>query len=403
MSDSMLKFDRIPDGYINEGSYGDVNRESIMLYGIQKLHATKHTFIQKIDEYNVFIKEIMFLMQCNHKNIVKMSGYYLDYDDNRDVSNGYIFMELCHEENLLNYMRKMKFDDLDRIKLAIQICEGMVYLHEKVGIVHGDLKMGNILIGRNGEAKICDFGTCRRMSGEYDSFGGTIQYMPPEVLGPNASDELKRTFDIYSFGILLWEIFSNKRAYEDIQVGNRLETLAYILRNKLRPKISLVKTKIEQIEDLIVYCWQEDTSNRPSSFVEIKRYLETTLEKAKKNRRIEKRRKLRIERRKRKAEMVKDVPETINNRRSKSEGNVSLIEKIDNECDNKVNIVLPSEIEFVKNEKTDECNYKEEIIQNSDRVHEMIWREKLGLPIKRMKLKIKCPNFIKLLMKKINI
>ena len=91
----------------------------------------------------------------------------------------------------------------------------MTYLHE-LGILHGDLSGNNVLFASNMDAKVCDFGLSRLASPATvaTETHGTVAYMPPELLGRGL---LSKATDVYSFGVILFELFSGSRAYPGMQ------------------------------------------------------------------------------------------------------------------------------------------------------------------------------------------
>ena len=274
-SESVLVTKRVRNGFIAQGTYGDVSEERITIYGESREHATKHIFMNDEEDREIFMREIIFLTRCNHENIVKLFGYYIDEDD-LGFANGYMFLELCEKESFFDVIHKRGISGKDKIQLCIQITNGMIYLHETLGVIHGDLKRGNILFGKDGKVKICDFGSSRRISCNEIKLEGTVQYMAPEIMNNyigNKPTEKKEALDIYSFGILMWEIFSDKMAYVDIKIENVVNLLTLILQKNIRPDISAIKINSKTIRTLIQNCWTFNPDGRPSSFTEIRKVL----------------------------------------------------------------------------------------------------------------------------------
>ncbi|XP_032434536.1 receptor-interacting serine/threonine-protein kinase 3-like isoform X2 [Xiphophorus hellerii] len=163
------------------------------------------------------------------------------------------------------------------VRLAYQVAKGIQYIHSK-SFVHHDLKPSNILLDNDFNAKLADFGLSRETTSVLPSFeqskewtGGTIQYIPPEAFALNY--KIVRSFDVYSYGILLWSILSGEVPYPgkpDSLVEHRVE-------HGDRPDVSLClkeeKEKKTAVTELMKHCWKHKPSDRPD-FNEIVHKLE---------------------------------------------------------------------------------------------------------------------------------
>lgn len=155
---------------------------------------SKHERSTKIEK-KMLKTEIKIHKELYHKNIIKM---YNSFEDNFYV---YILLELA-EDDLFNIFLKNDYilSLNDVLKIAYQIIEGLIYLNSK-NIVHGDIKMENILLVNN-QYKICDFGLAS--SGFYHyNFVGTPEFMAPEIIKHHIYDT---KVDIWSLGIIMYDL-----------------------------------------------------------------------------------------------------------------------------------------------------------------------------------------------------
>ncbi|KAK6300971.1 hypothetical protein J4Q44_G00290690 [Coregonus suidteri] len=158
-------------------------------------------------------------------------------------------------------------------RLAHQIALGINFLHNlPQPLLHRDLKPNNVLLDDNLNAKLTDFGlaevshsvlkTSREEPGEE---GGTLSYMPPEAFG--SSYEPTRATDIYSYGILLWSIFTGKEPYyaDNPYLQSRMVRLRVPMGD--RPPLEAVDRDqaggLGEMVDLMVKCWDQQPSERP--------------------------------------------------------------------------------------------------------------------------------------------
>ncbi|KAI2803281.1 hypothetical protein RDWZM_001365 [Blomia tropicalis] len=173
--------------------------------------------------------ELFILERINHPHIVKLYKHFMvDVEQCRYV---YIFMQLAEGKSLSVFMRKLKssLPEDECKRLFAQIASGVGHVHEK-GIAHRDLKMGNILMDRNNNALIADFGLSRvtyrpskggtQMS---NKFCGTVPYMAPEILLAKKYTVEYDPFvaDVWALGVILYCIVN--RGYPFVNNDNLLD------------------------------------------------------------------------------------------------------------------------------------------------------------------------------------
>ncbi|GJS87097.1 kinase-like domain, phloem protein 2-like protein [Tanacetum coccineum] len=183
-----------------------------------------------------FFAEIEMLTSCKHQNIVSLLGY-CDEDSHmilvyEYVSNGSL------DDYLENSSKMTNFTWARRIRLCLNIANGLKYLHsnteDKQMIVHRDIKSANILLNNNLEGKIADFGLSklRSMSKKGSTLNtnhiaGTDVYLDPEY---KKTGKLKKESDIYSFGVVLFEIMCGKVAYDQTYLVQNEKGLSFVVR-----------------------------------------------------------------------------------------------------------------------------------------------------------------------------
>lgn len=149
--------------------------------------------------------EAIIMDDLRHPNLVTLHDWVTT------PSEIFIVMELCHGGCLRQAIDRGDIVDLQtKMKIAQGIASGMAHLHE-LGIVHADLNCNNILLDDRGTPKVADFGLSRMLAGQITTETlGTLTHAPLELLVTGA---LTLKTDVYAFGVVLWEIFDQRRAF----------------------------------------------------------------------------------------------------------------------------------------------------------------------------------------------
>ncbi|XP_070564254.1 uncharacterized protein [Ptychodera flava] len=143
--------------------------------------------------------------------------------------------------------------------MARQLVSALVFIHEK-GYIHRDMKIDNVLVDNNAKIKLADLGLTKREQDVINSFVGSIYYMPPEML---TSKKYNNKADIYSLGLIIWEMWYGEYAYEDEDSG-MLDFITKI-RGGYRPDVTKKHEPSDEWKDLMKKCWLEDPSARPTA------------------------------------------------------------------------------------------------------------------------------------------
>ncbi|KAF7838337.1 serine/threonine-protein kinase HT1-like [Senna tora] len=160
---------------------------------------------------NQFNFEVALLFRLHHPNIIKIVAAC------KKPPVFCIITEYMPGESLRKYLRKQKPYSVPHklvLKLAIDIARGMQYLHSQ-GILHRDLKSENLLLGGDMSVKVADFGISCSESECFTAseFIGTYRWMAPEMM---KDKKHSKKADVYSFGIVLWELLTALTPYENM-------------------------------------------------------------------------------------------------------------------------------------------------------------------------------------------
>jgi hypothetical protein len=154
-----------------------------------------------------FLNEVRTALKVSHPNVCRV------HDIGEVEGQHYLSMEYVDGEDLASLLRRIeRLPQNKAVQIARQLCAGLATAHDQ-GILHRDLKPANVMIDGQGRAKITDFGLAGLAEGiEGDEVrAGTPQYMSPEQ---HAGKEVTVRSDIYSLGLVLYELFTGKRAFE---------------------------------------------------------------------------------------------------------------------------------------------------------------------------------------------
>lgn len=144
-------------------------------------------------------------------------------------------------------------------RVACGAARGMAYLHSgNPPVLHRDLKSANLLLDESYTTKVCDFGLSRVKAQERSMTGncGTVQWMAPEVL---ANQSYNEKADVYSFGIILWELLSRECPYDGMTA---IQCALAVLNRDKRPEIP--KWCPPALHALIKSCAKKEAEHRPS-------------------------------------------------------------------------------------------------------------------------------------------
>ncbi|MHC5024245.1 MAG: protein kinase domain-containing protein [Planctomycetota bacterium] len=206
-----------------------------------------------------FLEEVRLALRVTHPNVCRV------YDIGDVDGQQFISMEYVDGEDLSSLLRRIgRLPEERGIEIARQICSGLAAAHEQ-GILHRDLKPANVMIDGRGHARITDFGLAA-LSGTIEGAearSGTPAYMAPEQL---AGGEVTARSDVYALGLVLYEVFTGKPAFEVKPAAEMAQ------RQRSAPPTtpsSHISTLDPAIEAVLMRMLDTDPARRPASAVAV--------------------------------------------------------------------------------------------------------------------------------------
>ncbi|KAK8718054.1 hypothetical protein V6N13_045302 [Hibiscus sabdariffa] len=222
------------ENLVGKGGYAEVYKGRFpngQLVAIKRL--TKGTPDEIIGD---FLSELGIMAHVNHPNTAKLIGYGIE-------GGMHLVLDLSPNGSLasLLYGSKEKLTWGIRFKIALGTAEGLRYLHEgcKRRIIHRDIKAANILLTKDFDPQICDFGLAKWLPEQWthhtvSKFEGTFGYLAPEYLMHGIVDEKTAVF---AFGVLLLELVTGRRALDYSQQSLVLWAKPLLKKNDIRELI----------------------------------------------------------------------------------------------------------------------------------------------------------------------
>jgi len=252
---------------IGKGEFGDVR---LGTYAGKKVAVKELLNVTSLATQK-FLTEAKVMTSLQHENLVRLLGLVIEEKGCKDERvKIFLVTEYMGKGSLLEYLRsrgRQYVTKRDQIKFAYDTCCGMAYL-ESTLVVHRDLAARNVLLSEDGQAKVADFGLASSDGATVEGGKLPIKWTAPEAL---RHAEFSNKSDMWSFGILLWEIYSFGRVpYPRIPLGDVVKHVekgyqmeapdgcpppvytimkdAWKLNPKERPSFALVKDKLEEFK-----------------------------------------------------------------------------------------------------------------------------------------------------------
>ena len=271
-------------GYLATGGMAEIFLARVSgLPGFQKMVVIKRILPQlatKADFIEMFLDEARIAATLQHPNVVQM------YDVGVVDGNYFIAMEYLHGEDVRSLMKTLYRNQDERLPLEhalniiIGVSSGLHYAHEKVGfdgkpldIIHRDVTPQNIIVTYEGGVKLLDFGIAKASNrfGEtrFGTLKGKVPYMSPEQC---RGESLDRRSDIFSLGIMLYELSLGRRLYRG---ASDFEILKQIVEGTVTPPHQIDPGYNLALEKIVMKALEKERDKRYQTARELQADLET--------------------------------------------------------------------------------------------------------------------------------
>jgi len=208
---------------------------------------------ERLEKAEQFARQISIWVGLNDLNIYPLLGFHLT----NDFGELWFIGSLEGNKNLEQYLRHVTLSRAMRIRLAIDVAQGLRYLHvQSPAVIHGDIHPLNVIVGSTGQAMITDL-TCAVVRGSSHTgttishaVNGWLRYNAPEVQG---SHGLTPASDAWSFGCLLLQIFLQK------DLDHR-----WMREHQMDVSAKTLSTLPEDLRQLMLLCWKLAPDERPT-------------------------------------------------------------------------------------------------------------------------------------------
>lgn len=221
-----------------------------------------------------FEEESAILARLRHPGIAQV--FEAGVHQEGGVKIPYFAMELIeHAEAITTYAERRSLSVRERVELFIRVCDAVHHGHQNA-VIHRDLKPANILVGQDGTPKVIDFGVARVTDAEPPSNSmrtdagqlvGTLSYMSPEQVLSSRGADVDTRSDVYTLGVVLYELLCGRRPYE---VAERpIAEATSIIRERVPTRPGMVRAELRgDLETIILKAMEKDRERRYQSAAE---------------------------------------------------------------------------------------------------------------------------------------
>ena len=254
---------RLADRYrivalLGRGGMGEVYRADDLRLGQPvALKFLPRSLERDVARLERFLGEVRTARQVSHPNVCRV------YDIGEIGGRHFLSMEYVDGEDLAALLRRIGRLPVDKaVDIARQLCAALAAAHDK-GVLHRDLKPANVMLDGRGKVRLTDFGLAGTEGAAEPGLAGTPAYMAPEQFAGRAATVQS---DIYALGLVLYELFSGKRAFE-------APTIAELRRlheeSHAEQLTSSVRDLDPAVERVIFRCLEKNPGSRPASAIAV--------------------------------------------------------------------------------------------------------------------------------------
>jgi hypothetical protein len=214
---------------------GQWQNDSVVIKSFNLREKEKKSFLQAVKTY----------ASLNHKNIVRLYGVCTE------LEQPYLVMEYLENDSLHCFLEKNSLSATQQKQFMLESAKGLSFLHKKM-IKHGCLNSHHVMLDGDKHIKLIGFKALKRSSDI------AVEWQAPECL-KNAEDTFAS--DVYSLGMLFWEIVTGKKIFSEYQGSDRQQKIKTAVLAGQRPQIPAHVPEIYR--DIITKCWQSDPNKRP--------------------------------------------------------------------------------------------------------------------------------------------
>lgn len=226
-----------------------------------------------------FERESQALGRLQHPGIAQV--YEAGTADTPFGSQPYFAMEFIDGSPLKEYVSMNRVEVPGRLDLVARICDAVQHAHDR-GIIHRDIKPGNVLVDRRGQPKVLDFGVARLIEGSQPEtlhtvdgqLVGTLAYMSPEQVRGD-STRIDARSDVYAIGVLLYELLAGRMPYD--VTGRQHEAVQAILQEDPSPLSTIGRQFRGDVETVVAKALEKEPDRRYASAAalaaDLRRYL----------------------------------------------------------------------------------------------------------------------------------